>query len=107
MLCVEASDDPIDSVQKCAEANSIDYTEAMSCAKGDRGVDLIQALGKETSELQPPHQFVPWITINGQPQIDPPEAPGLIAAICKAYNGGGVVPHGCKHRVINRLIWSR
>uniref|UniRef100_A0A2C9U4G8 Gamma-interferon inducible lysosomal thiol reductase n=1 Tax=Manihot esculenta TaxID=3983 RepID=A0A2C9U4G8_MANES len=38
----------------------------------------------ETNALRPPHQYVPWVVVDGQPLYEDYE--NFISYICKAYN---------------------
>lgn len=42
----------------------------MSCAKGKRGRFLLAAAGRQTAQLGEQFNFVPWVVIDGQRDID-------------------------------------
>ncbi|PWA60781.1 thioredoxin superfamily protein [Artemisia annua] len=46
----------------------------------------------EIKALEPPHTYVPWVTVNGQPIYD--DYMDFISIICKAYKGSNV-PQVC------------
>ena len=39
--------------------------EVMTCATGTEGNQLFSKMGQETMDLDPPHEYVPWIMFNG------------------------------------------
>lgn len=48
----------------------------------------------ETNSLVPPHQYVPWVVVDGQPLYEDYE--NFISYICKAYKGN-VMPEACSN----------
>ncbi|KAI3829974.1 hypothetical protein L1987_04106 [Smallanthus sonchifolius] len=42
----------------------------------------------EISALKPPHTYVPWVVVDGQPLYD--DYPDFVGFICKAYKGSNV-----------------
>ncbi|KAF2296845.1 hypothetical protein GH714_008338 [Hevea brasiliensis] len=54
----------------------------------------------ETNALQPPHRYVPWVVVDGQPLYEDYE--NFISYICKAYNGTAV-PKACSDESRNAI----
>lgn len=46
-------------------APEVDSGRIIACMQGDTGVALMHHNAQLTEALDPPHQYVPWITING------------------------------------------
>uniref|UniRef100_A0A8C9MGV3 Gamma-interferon-inducible lysosomal thiol reductase n=1 Tax=Serinus canaria TaxID=9135 RepID=A0A8C9MGV3_SERCA len=46
-------------------APEVDIGRISTCVQGDTGVALMHHNAQLTEALDPPHQYVPWITING------------------------------------------
>ncbi|XP_059431116.1 gamma-interferon-responsive lysosomal thiol protein-like isoform X2 [Corylus avellana] len=46
----------------------------------------------ETNSLEPPHEYVPWVVVNGEPLYEDYE--NFVSYICKAYKGTAVL-EGC------------
>lgn len=75
----------------CAKAAGLSWTKLDACATGAEGAALIAANANRTDALNPPHQYVPWVVVDGKLVADPPTGgPALddvVAAICAAYDG--------------------
>lgn len=83
--CLELSENIDDSVaQQCAEGSKLSYEKLSSCTTSQQGTDLIKANMKATDGLNPPHTYVPWITVNGKVLSDPST---LLASVCAAFTG--------------------
>lgn len=57
--------------QKCAGLASMDWDKIDSCYKGSQGHNLELMYSKETDSLDPPHTYVPWVTLNGEVRLTP------------------------------------
>jgi len=92
--CMEKSGtagDPT-TASNCASANGLDFNVIKTCA-GDNpavgsptdGNPLMHQTAVATNNLIPPHQWTPWVVVNGNPltsaQIDLP----LIPIVCNDY----------------------
>lgn len=72
-------------VGSCAAGAGIDADALRACAEGPAGAALEAAAEKETAKLDPPHQGVPWVTVNGITIGDDTDL--LWRYICIAYTG--------------------
>lgn len=72
---------------KCASSNNIDVSKLKACYAGPEGKKLQAAAAKATNSLNPPHQYTPWVTIDGKNQnLNSPKW-SLLSAVCSAYQG--------------------
>jgi interferon, gamma-inducible protein 30 len=74
---------------ECAAKSSINYDQITACTHSRLGNQLQHAHAVQTDQLQPAHQYVPWITLNGQHTEDMQKqaAVDLIGLICNTYQG--------------------
>eukprot|EP00731_Ephydatia_muelleri_P030111 Em0021g634a len=72
--------------QSCALRLSMQWALMDACYTGDLGHELELMYANETDSLNPPHQYTPWVTINGKHSTEA-EGGDLIKAICDAYKG--------------------
>ncbi|KAF3448050.1 hypothetical protein FNV43_RR08758 [Rhamnella rubrinervis] len=70
--------------QKCFEMSGLG-TQPIDCYNNGYGGVLENKYAKETSQLNPPHRFVPWVIVNNQPLQE--DFQKFMAYICKAYKG--------------------
>jgi interferon gamma-inducible protein 30 len=88
--CMEMSDSlPSKSGPACAKKLGIDYSTIKSCADGPLGNQLEHEMAVLTGKLDPPHQFVPWVTLNGvhTDEIQHAAENNLKKLICDTYKG--------------------
>lgn len=55
--------------EKCANENNLDWSKINICYQGNLGRQLELQCANETASLIPPHQYTPWVTINGKVNI--------------------------------------
>jgi interferon gamma-inducible protein 30 len=105
--CMEKSGAAADTsvASKCATNNGLDWTVITTCAGSDPskgstsdGNPLMHQIALATINLVPPHQWTPWVVVNGTPltsaQLDLPLTP----IVCKQYTaqkGCTNIPPAC------------
>jgi len=102
-LCMEKSGNAGSTsvAQKCATDNHLDWSVLTTCAttsnpgKGSNedGNPLMHRTAVETNNLVPPHQWTPWVVINGKPLTSAQLDESLTKLVCDAYTGPK--PSGC------------
>ncbi|KAI5622245.1 gamma-interferon-inducible lysosomal thiol reductase precursor, partial [Silurus asotus] len=91
IYCMEAADDVVKAAEPCLALFSPEtkFGDIMSCVNGDEGNQLMHQNAKKTASLQPPHQYVPWITINGEhtEELQNKAMSSLFLLVCSLYKG--------------------
>ena len=90
IYCMESDDqDDIKTASiTCAKKSpKISYNQLMSCMNSKLGNDLQHQNALMTEALNPPHKYVPWVTLNGvhTEDIETQAEADLVALICKTY----------------------
>lgn len=103
--CMESAANVVKAAKSCVDVYSpeLDWDSVMSCANGDMGNKLMHQNALKTKALQPPHEYVPWITINGvyTMEIQKKAEVSLFMLICSMYKGPQTEACGGRHK------WSR
>jgi len=95
-LCLEASGNAgtASVAQNCAKNNNIDWNVIDACsgsnpAQGTAadGNPHMHSIAVATNSLVPPHQWTPWVVINGSPLNQAQLDASLIKLVCQAYTG--------------------
>ena len=78
---------------QCAAKNKIDFDKVTACTKSPSGNQWQHLYAVQTDNLQPAHQYVPWVTVNGQhtEQMEAEAEKDLVRLICKTYKVIGKV----------------
>ncbi|XP_017491966.1 PREDICTED: uncharacterized protein LOC108380108, partial [Rhagoletis zephyria] len=81
------SDDTHSAAKKCADDLKLDWSSLSACANGPQGAKLIAANKAKTDALNPAHQYVPWILINGvhTEDLENKCLANLLGYLCKNY----------------------
>mmetsp|Transcript_51217 Transcript_51217/g.159995 ORF Transcript_51217/g.159995 Transcript_51217/m.159995 type:complete len:467 (-) Transcript_51217:48-1448(-) len=82
-VCMEESDKlPAEEAKRCSQEGKLDYDRIMTCARGDEGKRLAMDAARATENLNPPHEYAPWVTLAGQPLRD--SAYDLQSVVCQS-----------------------
>ncbi|CAF0953944.1 unnamed protein product [Brachionus calyciflorus] len=92
ILCMEGNkvDDIQTAASKCGAQYSIDVDKIESdCIYNRLGNGLQHNMAVKTDSLNPPHKYVPWITVNGKhtEEIQKRAEKDLVGLICETYQG--------------------
>ncbi|XP_057534939.1 gamma-interferon-responsive lysosomal thiol protein-like [Amaranthus tricolor] len=78
--------------ESCFRELGLDPEPVLGCYQGEYGNKLDLKYGAITAALEPPHEYVPWVVVNGEPLLE--EYDDFISYVCKAYKGP--LPSACK-----------
>ncbi|EDO35033.1 predicted protein [Nematostella vectensis] len=84
-----SSYNPSSTAQYCAKQLGIDYAPIEKCASGLQGNELEHEMGVETDALVPRHNYVPWVTLNGEhtEEIQNQATFNMLGLVCDNYQG--------------------
>eukprot|EP00386_Alphamonas_edax_P004390 GDKI01013898.1.p1 GENE.GDKI01013898.1~~GDKI01013898.1.p1 ORF type:complete len:264 (-),score=56.09 GDKI01013898.1:216-1007(-) len=82
-----------DAFKQCTGDHAELHEFVKTCANGDQGTQLLLKATAATNELSPPHEHVPWVTIDGKHAPDAEEG-GLKEVVCSSL-GNSVAPLSC------------
>jgi len=110
VLCEEKSGSAgnLATAQTCAKNNNIDWNVINTCAGSTPqygtqadGNPWMHQTALNTINQQPPHQYTPWITVNGKVEST---SASLTKLVCDAYTG--TPPAGCT-RAAEEVVWPQ
>ncbi|KAJ8647626.1 hypothetical protein MRB53_000649 [Persea americana] len=78
--------------ESCFQQTGLDSQPVVDCYNSGYGKKLELQYAAETNALEPPHKFVPWVLVDGQPLYE--DYQNFAAYVCKAYKGD--LPKACK-----------
>ncbi|NXS64555.1 GILT reductase, partial [Brachypteracias leptosomus] len=89
IFCLESSTSPTKNLEACLQvyAPQLDRGRLAACVQGDTGAALMHHNAQLTEALDPPHQYVPWILINGKhtDELQAQAEASLLGLICRLY----------------------
>lgn len=88
--------------QSCAKSLKIDYDSIEACVSGPLGNELEHKMAAMTDALEPQHQYVPWVTVNGKhtEKIQNMAQRNLLKLVCEYYTGPK--PKDCEKQEFGR-----
>lgn len=105
--CMEKSGTAGDAntASNCASTNGLDFSVIKTCS-GDNpavgstadGNPLMHSTAVATNSLIPPHQWTPWVVVNGTPLTSAQLDLSLIPIVCNAFKtacSGQTPPSAC------------
>lgn len=99
---IEGSEEPTTVAQSCAKSLKIDYDSIEACVSGPLGNELEHKMAAMTDALEPQHQYVPWVTVNGKhtEKIQNMAQRNLLKLVCEYYTGPK--PKDCEKQEFGR-----
>uniref|UniRef100_A0A8D2PB10 Gamma-interferon-inducible lysosomal thiol reductase n=1 Tax=Zosterops lateralis melanops TaxID=1220523 RepID=A0A8D2PB10_ZOSLA len=91
IFCLESGTSVTKNLEACLQiyAPEVDSGRIAACVQGDTGVALMHHNAQVTQALDPPHQYVPWITVNGKhtDELQAQAEASLLGLVCHLYQG--------------------
>lgn len=82
VYCLE-SGTPYKDGSACAQkVGWSDWSEIEACTTSSLGNGLMHNIAQATSSLQPPHQWTPWVVVNGKPLTESQMDQSLLKVVC-------------------------
>ncbi|XP_063311655.1 gamma-interferon-inducible lysosomal thiol reductase isoform X1 [Pelobates fuscus] len=100
IFCMEYSGNVSMIFETCLTAfnPALSSKQVRECASGDLGNKLMHQNALKTGSLKPPHQYVPWIVLNGEhtDDIQNRAQNALFNLVCETYTGSK--PGACSQK---------
>ncbi|KAK3749816.1 hypothetical protein RRG08_063099 [Elysia crispata] len=88
--CMEQSElNPEEAAKKCSTSFPVPIADILKCSKSEYGNKLEHEMAVKTDALQPPHKYVPWVTVNGvhTAAIESEAEKDIVKLVCDTYKG--------------------
>ncbi|KAG0469157.1 hypothetical protein HPP92_018485 [Vanilla planifolia] len=87
-----------DDWESCFQRTQLDPKALVDCYNSGRGQEIQLQYAAQTAALHPPHQYVPWMVVNGLPLYD--DYDKFEAYVCKAFDGE--LPNACQGLTVKK-----
>ncbi|XP_075706149.1 gamma-interferon-inducible lysosomal thiol reductase [Rhinoderma darwinii] len=105
IFCIEFSSNLTSALEPCLAAYYPELTvkTVMACVNGDLGNKIMHQNAMQTDALNPPHEYVPWVVINGKhdDSLQDRAISALFNLICDTYTGPK--PDACSSKGVTPL----
>ncbi|NXD67791.1 GILT reductase, partial [Eolophus roseicapillus] len=92
IFCLESGSSVTKNLEACLQvyAPQLDGARIAACVQGDTGAALMHRNAQRTEALDPPHQYVPWVVVNGKhtDELQAQAEASLLGLICRLYQVG-------------------
>ncbi|XP_048470092.1 gamma-interferon-inducible lysosomal thiol reductase-like isoform X2 [Rhincodon typus] len=100
IFCMESAENVTAAAQLCLQVYEplLPWANIENCVNGDLGNKLMHHNSELTRALNPPHDYVPWILVNGKhtEDLEDEAVNSLFNLICNTYTGSK--PKACAKR---------
>ncbi|XP_062452247.1 gamma-interferon-inducible lysosomal thiol reductase [Rhea pennata] len=100
IFCLESGVSITKDLEACLQIHAPEVAagRVAACAEGDLGRQLMHRNAQLTAALRPPHQYVPWIVLNGKhtEELQARAQDALLGLVCELYQGEK--PEACTGR---------
>ncbi|KAK7387268.1 hypothetical protein VNO78_27926 [Psophocarpus tetragonolobus] len=90
--------------ESCFQKLHLDSKPINQCYNSEHGKQLDLQFAAETNALDPPHKYVPWVVVDGEPLYEDYE--NFLSYICKAYKGTDL-PQSCTQATYIRELKTK
>ncbi|KAM4808804.1 gamma-interferon-inducible lysosomal thiol reductase [Rhinophrynus dorsalis] len=105
IFCMESSRNVTNALEPCLAVYEpeLPVKTVLECVNGDLGNKLMHQNALRTGALSPPHQYVPWVVINGKhtDELQALAQASLFNLVCDTYKGPK--PDACSHNGVTPL----